>query len=110
MPLRIMICCRASLPLNSGSFLFEAGEINTAFGELLPQNVEHLLELKIGLARHGNDLFFELILRARALEIKPVADLAIGLVDTVAGLVSIKVTYDIKRRHLWFPAGSVITS
>ncbi len=95
-------------------FLFvEAGYVDATLGELLPEYVEHLFELEIRLCRQCHGLAVELEFRARSLEIESRIDLAIGLVDTIAGLVGIKITNHVKRRHqesLWVRLATIAKS
>lgn len=86
--------------------LVQTSKINPAFGKFLTHDVEHLLQLKIGLRGQRNELSVEDEFRPRALEVEACTDLTICLVDRIARLVCVEITNYIKRRHGLDPIGS----
>ncbi len=84
----------------------QAGKVDAALGEFLPHDVEHLLQLEIGLRGQRNQLSVEDEFRPRSLEIEARADLAVGLVDRVARLVCVEITNYVERRHWLDPVES----
>jgi hypothetical protein len=77
----------------------DALHVHPALREALLQDVEHLLELELDLRLHHDDEFVLRIareLRTRALEVEPLRQLAVGLVDAIGHLVTVQLGNDVE--------------
>src|SRR5690606_35612670 len=74
-------------------------DVDSAFAQPEPQDVHHLLELKIRLCGQRDDESIELELRVRAFEIEARADFAIRLVDGIRDFVRVQFRNDVEGRH-----------
>ena len=82
----------------------ETARVDATLDEFAAQDVEHLVYLELGLGLHLDDVVARhLETGVHALEIEPVADFPIRLIERIRDFVHVDFRDDIERWHMEFP-------
>src|SRR3990167_2566136 len=78
-------------------------EVYPPLAYFVPQNIQHLLQLKVCFGFQLNLIVLQNTASLNTFKIKTSPQLAIGLIQSVGYFMLVQLTNDIKRRHTMLP-------